>query len=179
MPNKKIEDNLLARQISDNNLIAFEALYQRYKKKLYFFSLQYLGNEADAEDVVQAVFINLWEHRSTLDETRSIKSYIYKSATNNIINILKKRAIREKYIMNEMVIADLYSDQAYNQIYYQDLKRSINEILSKLPPQQQKIFHLSRFMGLSYKEIAEELGLSVRTVENQCYRAMKVIKKNL
>jgi len=177
--NKLIDDNLLASRIRNDNLDAFELLYHRYKKKLYYFSLRYLEDNAEAEELVQMVFISVWEHRKTLDDTKSIKSYIYKSAVNYIYNYLKKKSIRRRYVEQELQKPEGSANQTYDQIFYKDLEKRIDTIITSLPPQQQKIFNFSRFEGLSHEEIAKKLELSVRTVENQIYRVIKVIKKHL
>lgn len=166
-------------ELKNDNQAAFEKLFNRYKKKLYYFSLNYLDDNAEAEEVVQSVFVRLWENRSTLNETMSVKNFIYKSTVNACYNTLKKKAVRNQYFENEMISPDENIDRSLDEIYYKDLKRQIDTILTSLPPQQQKIFNLSRFEGLSHADIAIKLNLSVRTVENQIYRALKIIKDNL
>ena len=79
-------ESKLVGRILDDDLIAFELLYNRYKKKIYCFSLKYLKNKVEAEDLVQDVFINLWEHRKSLNETQPVRSYIYRSVVNQIYN---------------------------------------------------------------------------------------------
>jgi len=172
-------DNMLVIRIRNDSKDAFKLLYDRYSKKLYYFSLRYLGDNEEAEELVQSVFINIWEHRGSLDETMSVKSYIYRSAVNYIYNYLKKEAIRAKFIETELQTGEFQSNQTYDQIFFHDLEKSINSIIETLPLQQQKIFRLSRFEGLSHEKIAENLDLSVRTVENQVYRALKIIKSKL
>lgn len=172
-------DNLLVIRIRSDSKDAFKLLYIRYSKKLYYFSLRYLGNNEEAEELVQSVFINIWEHRKSLDETMSVKNYIYRSAVNYIYNYLKKKAIRARFVESELQKGELQSNNTYDQIIFHDLERSIKLIVETLPSQQQKIFQLSRFEGLSHEEIAKDLDLSVRTVENQIYRALKIIKSKL
>jgi len=133
----------------------------------------------EAKELVQSVFINVWEHRKSLDETMSVKSYIFRSTVNYIYNYLKRKAIRARFVELELQKGELQSNQTYDQIFFNDLERSINSIIETLPAQQQKIFQLSRFEGLSHEEIAKKLDLSTRTVENQVYRALKIIKRNL
>jgi RNA polymerase sigma-70 factor (ECF subfamily) len=163
----------------DGSIFSFEALYKLYRRKIYGFSLKYLQNRAEAEDVVQSVFVNLWEHSKTLDENQPIKSYIFKATVNQIYNIYKRRAIRSKYIDYEQMRFDNFSNSTYDQVLYHDLENSINKIISTLPSQQQKIFILSRNKYFSHKEIAKKLDISVRTVENQIYRTLKIIRKEL
>jgi RNA polymerase sigma-70 factor (ECF subfamily) len=158
---------------------SFELLYHRYIRKLYSFSFNYLKIKEEAEEIVQIVFLNLWEHRKTLDDTLSIKSYLYKSTTNAVYNQLKRNAIRNKWAEQKLQIPEPVSNETFEQIYYHDLEQTIDQIIAKLPPQQRKIYILSRIEGLSYEEISKQLDLSVRTVENQMYRALKVIKEQL
>jgi RNA polymerase sigma-70 factor (family 1) len=172
-------DNLLVISISHNDENAFRSLYDRYNKKIYFFALKYLGNNVEAEELVQSVFINVWENRESLDPTLSVKNYIYKAAVNYIYNYLKKKAIRARFIESEIGKGEVHSNLTYEEVFFHDLERSVNSIVGSLPSQQKKIFQLSRYEGLTNKEIAEKLDLSLRTVENQMYRALRIIRKNL
>jgi RNA polymerase sigma-70 factor, ECF subfamily len=174
-----ISDNHLVIRISHDDKHAFRSLYDRYNKKIYFFALRYLGNKADAEELVQSVFVNVWENRASLDAALSVKSYIYKAAVNYIYNYLKRKAIRARFVESELVKGEISSNLTYEEVFFHDLERSLNSILGSLPAQQQKIFQLSRNEGKTNNEIATELGLSVRTVENQIYRAMKIIRNYL
>lgn len=173
------QENRWAVELKNDSQIAFEELFHKYKKKLYYFALSYLDDNAEAEEVVQSVFVRLWENRSSLNETMSVKNYIYKSTANACYNFLKKKAVRNRYSEKELIAFDENLDRSYDEIFYKDLKRQIDSILATLPPQQQKIFNLSRFEGLSHADIASKLNLSLRTVENQIYRSIKIIKDNL
>lgn len=176
---QNISDNLLIISIRNGSKDAFKLLYDRYCKKLFYFSLRYLDDKEEAEELVQSVFINIWEHRNSLNETLSVKNYIYRSALNYIYNYLKKKAVHARYVEAELRKSEPQSNQTYNNIFYNDLERSISSIVEKLPLQQRKIFQLSRFDGLSHEEIARTLNLTVRTVENHIYRALKIIKSKL
>ena len=172
-------DNILVLRIRDNNKDAFKSLYDRYSRKLYYFSLRYIKNNEEAEELVQSVFINIWEHRGSLSESMSVKNYIYRSAVNYIYNYLKKNAVRMRFIESEIQKGETLSNLTYEQVFFHDLERSVNSIVETLPSQQQKIFQLSRYEGLTHEEIAKKLDLSVRTVENQVFRALKVIRNKL
>jgi RNA polymerase sigma-70 factor (family 1) len=175
----KSSDNLLVIRIRNDSRDAFRLLYDRYNKKIYFFSLRYLGNAEEAEELVQSVFISIWEHRKSLDESMAVRSYIYRSAVNYIYNYLKKKAIRTRFIEEELEKDEVLSNQTWDLVLFHDLEKSLNLIIKELPPQQQKIFRLSRFDGLSHDKIATQLHLSVRTVENQIHRALSIIKNKL
>jgi len=173
------DDSELTSMIKKDSLKAFEQLYHRYKKKLYCFSLKYVENSFEAEEIVQIVFINTWDHRKTLDENQSVRSYLYKSVVNLVYNSLKKKAIRSKYINRELLNPEKAVNQTYELIFFKELEAKIETVISQLPPQQQKILNYSRFEGLSPIEIAEKLELSVRTVENQIYRASKILREQI
>ncbi len=171
-----VDDNLLVTRIRQDNKDAFKSLYERYSKKIYFFSLKYIGNNVEVEELVQSVFINVWENRQSLDAGNSVKSYIYKAAVNYIYNYLKKKSIHARFIESQTDKDEIHSNLTYEQVFFHDLERSINTIVETLPAQQQKIFRLNRDAGLTHLEIASKLDLSVRTVENQMYRALKTIR---
>ena len=173
------EDNILVIRLRNDNEYAFKELFNRYSKKLYYFSLRYLHNKEESEELVQIVFINLWEHRKSLRDDLPVKSYIYRSAVNYIYNQLKKRAIHAKFVDSELIKGEIHSNLTYEQVLFNDMERSINSIIDTLPLQQKRIFMLSRYENLSHQEIAEKLDLSVRTVENQVFRVLKIIRSRL
>jgi len=177
--NKNINDYLLVIRISHDDRNAFRSLYDRYSRKIYFFALGYLGSKDEAEELVQSVFVNVWENRESLDPALSVKNYIYKAAVNYIYNYLKKKAIRARFIESVIVRGEEQSNLTYEEVFFHDLENAVNSVVSSLPTQQQKIFRLSRYEGLPDKEIAKKLDISVRTVENMLYRALKVIRQNL
>jgi RNA polymerase sigma-70 factor (ECF subfamily) len=176
MDSSQINDNVLVSGIKKDSQEAFRQLYNRYKRIIYYFSLKYLGNPEESEEVVQVVFISLWQHRRMLDENKTIKSYIYRSAVNCIYNSLKKKAVRRKFMLSELQKPES-SSNPYEDIFYRDLDERIDMIISSLPASQQRIFNLSRSGGLTSTEIAEKLQISIRTVENQLYRAKKILKE--
>jgi RNA polymerase sigma-70 factor (family 1) len=169
-------DDFLVIKIREDNEEAFRSLYNRYSKRVFFFSLRLLGSKEDAEELIQSVFINIWENRRALDPGKPVKSYIFRSAVNYITNHLKKKAIRNRY--NESVLhkGETQTNHTYEQVFLHDLERSIATIVEALPPQQQTIFRLSHYEGLTHRDIATKLDLSERTVENHLYRVQKVLK---
>jgi RNA polymerase sigma-70 factor, ECF subfamily len=174
-----LDDSVLVTRIRQNDKDAFKSLYNRYSKKIYFFSLKYLSNNIEAEELVQSVFISVWENRKSLDPSNYVKSYIYKAAVNHIYNYLKKKSIHDRFVEAQTSKDETHSNLTYEQVFFNDLEKLINSIVSTLPSQQQKIFQLNRDENLTHMEIASKLDLSVRTVENQMYRAVKTIREVL
>jgi len=170
------DDRDLISALRKDSLVAFETLYNRYSKSVYRFALKYLFDTEESKELVQTVFISLWEHRKFLDESKAIKSYIFKSAVNSIFNLLKKKAIRRKFMLAQLQKPEDFSNP-YEQIYYKDLDEKITEVINSLTPQQRNLYNLKSREGLSCEEIAEKLRLSVRTVENQIYRVNKILKQ--
>ena len=172
-------DNILVARIRDDNKDAFKSLYDSYGKKIYYFSLRFLGSSEEAEDLVQTVFINLWMNRKILDERQEIRSYIYKSAVNSIYNIIKRRSVRARYSETAIREGEPFADTTLEKVVGRDLEELLNSIIENLPEQQRQVFRLSRTECMTHEEIANKLGISLRTVENHIYRALKVIRKKL
>ncbi len=173
------DDRCLIRELRKGDKEAFELIFNKYKEKLYFFALGYLHSSSEAEEVIQQVFVSLWENRSILIEVFTLKDYLYKAVINKVYNYFKHQIVRQKYQNHMITQESLEDDHSQQSIYFNDLKGNLDTLIETLPARQQQIFKLSQVEGLSHNEIAARLGLSVRSVENQIYRALKFIKENL
>lgn len=173
------DDKYLLSELKQGSIKAFEAIYHKYKTKLYFFVLKHIRSHHETEEMIQQVFLILWECRNKLDDSKSLKSFLYTIIVNKVYNAYKQKAIRNKHL--EIISSNPAenNENTYQKVYYNELQRNLEIIIKQLPAQQQKIFRLSRWEGLSNKEIAAKLNLSVRSVENQIYRAIRFIKSNL
>lgn len=172
-------DGMLIARFRDGDMEAFRKIYDAYSKPLYRFAYSYLKDSFEAEEIIQDVFLKIWEKRDEVDEKRSFKSYLYRITVNKIFNELKHRVVKQKYEQHFLKIDHGAGETPESSIQFQELNTQIEQLLLKLPEQQRNIFIMSRWKGLSNAEIAEKLSLSVRTVENQIYRAAKFIKLNL
>ncbi len=179
--NKKFlnSEAFLIRRLQKGDKQAFELIFNAYKEKLYYFSLSYLHSSIETEEIIQNVFISLWENRQDIKEHGALKSFLYKITVNHIYNFFKHQAVHHKYMNHVSLMNAIEDDHSQQTIFYNDLKEIIDTLINDLPIRQQMIFKLSRHEGLSHTEIAHRLGLSVRSVENQIYRAIKYIKENL
>ncbi|MZP66698.1 MAG: RNA polymerase sigma-70 factor [Bacteroidales bacterium] len=169
------DDISLASGLRKGDREAFALFFNKYRKPVYYFSLKYLNDPAEAEELVQSVFLSIWEHRHLIDKKKSLKNYLYKSVANAVFNALRKRAIRRAYLIKGISNPESVTDP-YVQIFNNDLKDRLDDMISYLPPKQQLILNYRRQEGLSSEEIAKKLNLSVRTVDNQIYKATKRLK---
>lgn len=167
------------RQIRNGNNKAFEKLFRRYCDDLHRFIWGYVKQEDIAEELVQDVFVKIWEERESLDPSKSIKSLLYRIGRNLAIDFLRHRKIvnewklekkaLQKYSTNPMLLDEKLSKK----MVLQDVKAAIED----LPERRRLIFVLSRYNHLTYKEIACLLDISVNTVETQISRALKKLRK--
>ena len=178
MLNLRDEQNLISR-LKNNDAEAFDQLFQLYGQKLYNFVLKYLKSESEAEEMVQVIFVRLWENRKSLKSEYSFKSYLYTISLNQVRKFFNKRATSLKYmtyLKNNMSESDNYMSDS---IDYGSMLSRIDEIVDKFPERKKQIFLKSRKEGKTSKEIAQELNISVGTVDNQVSDALRIIREAL
>ncbi|MCE5346518.1 MAG: RNA polymerase sigma-70 factor [Bacteroidales bacterium] len=170
-------ESLLVHDLSKGNLLAFNTLYKEYSHRLYRFALGYLKSEAEAEELVQEVFTIIWEKRTDLKEELSFKSFLFTIAFNIIRKHFRTKAYLCDYLKNGTGSeSDMQTSQ---KISYNSLYQYITELVNQLPGRRKEIFIKSRLEGLSIKEIAEQMGISHKTVENQLTDSLRFIRTNL
>ena len=174
---EKINDYELTIRVKHGEKDAYNELFQRYAPRIYPFALSYLKSEASAEELVQDVFLKIWEIRDTLDQTKNIKSFIFKIAINTIYDEIRKKNLEYAYQDFVTANADIESNNTWHTIIYDEMLGKMKKLIEQLPEQRRIIFQLSKEEGLSNEEIAKKLNLSKRTVENQLYRAVNYLKK--
>jgi len=178
MRDYKIENETqLVKSLSKGNLLAFNTLYKEYSGRLYRFAIGYLKSEAEAEELVQEVFTVIWEKRKNLKEELSFKSFLFTIAFNIIRKHFRTKAYLSEYFKKST--GDDLDMQTSQKTNYDSLYQYITELVNQLPERRKEIFIKSRFEGLSIKEIAEELKISHKTVENQLTDALRFIRTNL
>ncbi len=176
---KKIGDTDLAHRIKYGDKDAYQELFERYAPKIYHFSLSYLKNEADAEELVQDVFLKVWEKREILDASQNVKAYIFKIAVNTIYDFIRRKNIESAFNDFAKVNFNKSSNDTWDTVIFEEMQTNLNELVTQMPEQRRKIFRLSKMKGLTNEEIAQKLELSKRTVENQLYRAIVFLKEHL
>lgn len=153
----------------------FEKLFREFFPAMMTFCRKYLPDEDDACEVVQGVFINLWEKRASLDTSESLKSYLFKSVHNRSLNLLRDRKKFSDDVMPEQG-GELDVSEQMEQM---ELEDRIRDVIASLPERCREVFELSRFEGLTYQEIAGKLDISVKTVENQMSKALRILREKL
>ncbi len=164
-------------QLKTGSKEAFRLLYDAFAPKIHAFALSYLKNEADSEELLQEVFLKLWEIRASLDSSKNIKSFLFKICTNLIYDMIRRKNIEKAYIDFAGMNDPTKSDTTWNEIIYNDMLSKLNHLVNSLSEQRQRIFRMSKEEGLSNEEIALQLSLSKRTVENHLYRVVSFLKE--
>ena len=170
----------LVKLLKNGDMSAFDIIYKKYSRRLYGFVFRYIKQEADTEEIVQEVFMKIWQSRDKINIYSSFESFLFTIAHNATVNLLKKRATEQKYV--EHVKSLQHIDEIYeltDEIHYKELKQKFQGLFNELSPRQKEIFQLSREEGLSHKEIAEKLGISVHTVKNHLVTTLSFFKRNL
>lgn len=174
-----IKEKVLIRRFIKGDHTAFELLFRFYYPGMVIFTSNIVLNNEDAEEIVQDFFVKLWSKRNLINDTSSLKNYLFTSVKNRAVNFLKKQQLNRKVTdkLEEMVS----TDQLYNPDLFilSELQTKINNACGKLQPRTREIFSLSRFKGLSNDEIADQLNISKRTVETQISKALKVLREEL
>jgi len=155
---------------------AFEQVFKSFYQPLTAFAFQYVDDHEVAEEVVQEMFSSIWTKASQIEIRTTIKSYLYGAVRNACLNHLKHEKIKRKYEEHEMYNSE-YDE--VNFLELEELQEEIDKALAGLPEKCREIFEMSRYEEKKYKEIADELGLSIKTVETQMGRALKHMRTSL
>lgn len=170
---------MLVKSLQKGDLKAFDELFLKYNKKLYYFAKGYLGSNEDTEGLVQEVFIKIWERREDLKEYLSFNSYIFTITYRAILKHFRNKS-REKKHMDQF-LSDFIdkNNETSAEVEYNDLLKLANKAIEKLPEKRKLVFKLSRNEGLTNLEIAKQLHISKRTVENHIQQALKFLREQL
>jgi RNA polymerase sigma-70 factor (ECF subfamily) len=172
------DDRNLFILIKQNDQKSFEVLFRTYYAPLCQFSRKYVKDKDDCEEIVQGFFLKIWDKREELEITSSVKNYLFSSIRNRCLNYIKHEKIKIEYQSEIMKNPDMQIDTT-NFIMEVDLIDRIDQSIAALPARRREIFLMSREHGLKYREIADQLGISIKTVETQMGQALKELRENL
>ena len=173
------DDRKLTEGLVRGDLKAFNSLYQKYEFKLLTFSKGILKDEEAAKDAVQQVFIKIWEKRETLAGVDNFDGYLFTMSKNLIYNSLRRKVYDFAFKNYYKETAQYLVNSTEWEVNFNEVNEIITDMVEKLPPKRKHIFELSRFKGLTNKEIAQNLNTSTSFVENQINKAIKSLKANL
>jgi RNA polymerase sigma-70 factor (ECF subfamily) len=174
---EKYDDQQLVQSLQQGNVTAFDSLFEVYSPRLFGFAFKYFKNVADAEELVQEVFVKVWENRQSLKTEHSFKSYLFTIALNQIRKYFNKKAASLRYL-ESLQCDPQFSDQLADEDYESNL-RIIYRIIDQMPVRRREIFVKAKLEGKSAKEVAFELNISPGTVDNQVSEALRFIRAQL
>lgn len=157
----------------------FEQVFKSHFKALHAYACTILQEEAMAEEIVQQVFFKLWEKKDQVNIQQSLNAYLYRSVYNECLNYLKHKKVKKAHQSHTLYTSGTTSDNVSRKVIARELEEKIADALNQLPEQCRTIFQMSRFEELKYREIADKLNLSVKTVENQMGKALKIMRMQL
>lgn len=172
-------DPILLEQLSNSNEQAFRGLYDAYSAGIYAVALHHLKQAPLAEDVVQTVFLKVWESRVSLKEIRHFPSWLYTISRNTIISTLRKQGSQETYRNYLIERMNLYTESPETAFIKQDIRSLIQKAITELTPQQRLAFQLQREEGLSYDAIGKRMGVATNTVRAHLYKAHQFLRTYL
>lgn len=172
-------DKILVKRLKGNDAHAFNELYKRYHTRVFQMALKFLPYKEDAEEIVQVVFIALWDNRYKIDENQSFVSYVLSIARHSIYNALRKAVYRQGYVDYLMKNDEDLSFVTEEVVMFNELDALLQRTIESLPPKRREIFRLHQGEGLSYKEISDRLSIAVSTVNTQLTKAFDFIRQNI
>jgi RNA polymerase sigma-70 factor (ECF subfamily) len=170
------EDKILVQSIKQGSSKAFEQLFLRYQKKLVHFCRRFVTRKEESENLVQNVFMEIWENRLSLDAEKSFSGFLFTITRNKIYNHIRK-TINEK-IYKEYIAGNPEAEDP--RVYEsKESEEMLAKLIGSMPDRRKEIFLMSRNMGLTYKEIAQRLGISENTVDTQIRNALDFLREEL
>ena len=170
----------LAMRIKHGDEQALELLFRKYNVRLCVFANKFLNDPEEAQEIVQDMFVKIWEGRDEIDPEDSLKSYVFKIVQNLSLNKLRRKKVESRYSeIYKLVYIEHQEFSAHESLIARELEEHIVHSIGKLPSGCRKVFELSRIGGLKYKEIADNLNISVKTVEVQMSKALRSLRIEL
>lgn len=178
LENEQTELELLE-ALKGGSRAAYTEIYFRYKPLILAHTFKRILDRDACLDVVQDVFISLWNNRQKLDPANGVRGYLYISARNRVFDLLSRKKVEDRYIASLQIFLDQYNESTDYRFRYNQLTDIVDREIAQLPIKMQEVFKMSRTDQLSHKEIAEKLNISESTVKKQVQNALKILKKRL
>lgn len=172
-------DKYLIKGLKENDEHSFRKIYDKYHKSIYGIAFKYLKSHSLAEDAVHDIFIKLWDYRHKLDEQQSLKGFLFTSTKNHVLNMIRDRKRDDEKNRGYSRLQSVSTNKTVARLTFENYKKVFQHCLEKLPEGKQEIFKMKMNEGISNKQIADRLDISVNTVKSQYYKASKFIKEQL
>ncbi|MEN6456166.1 MAG: RNA polymerase sigma-70 factor [Prolixibacteraceae bacterium] len=176
---KNMNEAVVKRFIADD-MRAFDIIYSEFNPRLKKFISVLTKNASDADELVQEVFMKIWQNREKLKNYSSFESYLFRIAYRTTIDLLRKRSKEAAYIeqVKSLQVFEEYPDEA-EESGHEETETKLNLLIDGMPARQREVFKMKYFQDSSYKEIADHFGISVNTVQNHMAKAHRFLKENL
>ena len=174
-----INENKIREACASNRERGFKMLMDSFQVPIYNYIRRLVVSHEDAEDIIQNVFMKIWIHREALDETMSIKNYIYVLSKREVFNYLRAKYNTHVVLTEDMMTLERPSSIDEPTTDYRELREAVQSVINTMPPKRRSVFCLSRFKSLTNQEIADKLGISIRTVEKHIELALRTFKEQL
>jgi len=174
-----VQESEVVAGIQKGNEVAFESIFKAYYSRLCSYANTMLNDSEEAEEMVQNTFIVLWENRANVDIHTSLKSYLYRAVHNSCLNRIKHMKVRQEHSAYVLHTQEEEVESTSHMVMGNELQQQINVAIEKLPPQCKRVFTLSRYENLTYAEIAAQLEISVKAVDKQMVRALRILREQL
>ncbi len=173
--NQSKSDIELVDGLKKSNVLCFDVLFEKYSDKIFRFAMHYLKREDEAEEIVQKVFIKVWENRKKLKSDLSFKSFIFTIAHNSILKYFREIAYHQSFVKEKITTGSIASNDE-SRIEYNLALEEVKKLIDELPEKKKIVFVKNKIDGLTSTEIAKELKLSKSTVDNHISEAIKILK---
>ena len=173
------EEKILIHYLKEGNSKAFEKLFLKYWGKLYHFCKRILKDKEESENLVQSIFMEIWENKSRIDEEKSFSGYLFKIAKNKVYNAIRKKVNEQVYKDYILLNTIKHEPSVESEYYSKHLTLTLEKLIDKLPPRRKEIFLLSRNEGQTYREIAKNLNITENTVDTQIRSALDFLREEL
>jgi RNA polymerase sigma-70 factor, ECF subfamily len=174
-----LSEKQVLEKFRQGNASTFEMIFRAYYQPLCRYAFSFLNDKEEAEEVVQSAFISVWEKRSSIQIETSLKAYLYRMVRNSCLNVIKHEKVKQQHVAHQLYTSEAAAESVMHKVQAAELEIKIAQAMQTLPDQCRLVFQLSRFEELKYQEIADQLDISVKTVENHMGKALKLMRERL
>jgi RNA polymerase sigma-70 factor (ECF subfamily) len=178
-PNQILIDQELITLLKNDDRGAFAAIYKHYWTVMYMHALKMVRDEDDARDIVQEVFTSLWIKRQSINLDANLAGFLFVSTKNKVLDLVTRKRVKFDYLDSLAAFVNTHDNQTLERIEEKEIMEALGREIALLPPKMRQIFEMRIHQHYTYKEIADELNLSDKTVKKQISNAIKIIRPKL